>query len=94
MSAERGTAWPQAKRRAHEVRKACDAFLCAQRHQIGGRTLQLAGILNEDNAVAGLGDLCQQRIGERGLAGRCAAGNEDILAPGDSVCQRAPASPS
>lgn len=40
------------------------------------------GSLVRAYAIAGLGDLCQQRIGERGLAGRCAACNEDILAAG------------
>jgi hypothetical protein len=40
--------------------------------------LQLARILDQDDAIGGLGDLGQQRIGERGLAGRGAARDENV----------------
>jgi hypothetical protein len=44
--------------------------------------LQLARILDQDDAIGGLGDFGQQRIGERGLAGRGAAGDENVGADG------------
>jgi hypothetical protein len=40
--------------------------------------LQLARVLDQDDAIGGLGDLGEQRIGERGLAGRGAARDEDV----------------
>ena len=42
--------------------------------------MQLARILDQHHAVAGLGDLGEQRVDQRGLAGRGAAGDEDVLA--------------
>ena len=48
--------------------------------RFGARALQLARVLDQDDAVGGLGDLGEQRVDERGLAGRGAAGDEDVLA--------------
>ncbi len=45
--------------------------------------MQLARVLDQHHAVAGLGNLSQQRIDQRGLAGRGAAGDQDVLAGGD-----------
>jgi hypothetical protein len=42
--------------------------------------LQLARILDQHDAVAGLGDLGEQRVDQCGLAGRGAAGHEHVLA--------------
>jgi len=42
--------------------------------------LQLARILDQHDAVAGLGDLGKDRVDERGLAGRGTAGDEHVLA--------------
>jgi hypothetical protein len=42
--------------------------------------LQLAGVLDQHHAVGGLGDLGQQGVDQSGLAGGCAAGDEDVLA--------------
>jgi len=41
--------------------------------------LQLARVLDQDDAVAGFGDLRQERVDQRGLAGRGAAGDEYVL---------------
>jgi hypothetical protein len=37
-----------------------------------------ARILDQDDAIVCLSDLCQQRVGECRLAGRSAAGDEDV----------------
>jgi len=50
--------------------------------------LQLARILDEDDAVFCLSDLGEQRVGQRGLARRGAARDEDIGARGDTLAQR------
>jgi len=42
--------------------------------------LQLARVLDQNHAVASLGDLREQRIDQRGLAGGGAAGDEDVAA--------------
>ena len=65
---------------AHEIGQRGDAVLGAQRHEVRRGALQLARILDQHDAVAGLGDLGEQRVGQRGLAGRGAAGDEDVLA--------------
>ena len=67
------------KRGADEIGQRGRAVLGAQRHEIGRGALQLARILDQHDAVAGLGDLGEQRIDQRGLAGRGAAGDEDVL---------------
>src|SRR5215467_13790468 len=41
---------------------------------------ELACVLQDDDALVLGGDLGQQRIDERGLARRCAAGHDDVLA--------------
>ncbi len=43
----------------------------------------------EDDAIGGLRDLGEQRVGERGLAGRGAAGNEDIAPIGNDRARSA-----
>jgi hypothetical protein len=51
--------------------------------RFGRAALQLARVLDQNHAVAGAGDLGQERVGEGGLAGACAAGGEDVLARGE-----------
>ena len=88
--ADRDTVGAQAQRRADEIGERGDAVLGAQRHEVGRRALQLARILDQHHAVGGLGDLGEQRVGERGLAGRSAAGDEDVLALPDRRAQQLP----
>ena len=51
-----------------------------RRHEVGRRALQLAGVLDQHHAVAGQRHLGQERVGERGLAGGGAAGDQDVAA--------------
>ena len=57
-----------------------DAVLGAQRHEIGRCALQLARVLDQHHPVAGLGDFGEERVDQRGLAGRGPAGDEDVPA--------------
>ena len=78
----------QPQRRAHQVRQADHAVSGAQRHQVRGRALQLAGILDQHHAVAGLGHLGQQRVDQGGLACGGAAGDQDVAALDDRYLER------
>ena len=69
---------PKPQRRAHQIGHGDDAGFGAQRHAIGRRALQLARILDQDHPLIELGDLGEERIGERGLAGARAAGDQEI----------------
>ena len=86
--ADRDAIGPQPQRRAHEIGERGDAVLGAQRHQVRRRALQLARVLDQHDAVAGLGDLGEQRVDERRLAGRRAAGDQDVPALGNGSAQR------
>ena len=79
---------PQAQRRAHEIGKRGRAILGAQRDEVGRRALQFAGVLDQHDAVAGLGDLGKKRVDQGGLAGRGAAGDEDVLALANARAQQ------
>ena len=74
------TIGPKPQRRTDEIGERGRAVFCAQRDQVRRRTLQLARILDQHDAVAGLGDLGEESVDQRGLAGRGAAGDEHILA--------------
>ncbi len=50
--------------------------------------LQLDRVFEQDHAIARGGDLMQQRIGERGLAGAGAAGDEDVLPLAHGIAQK------
>lgn len=76
-----------AKRGTDEIGERGDAVLRAHRDEVGCRALQLAGVLDQDDAIRGLGDLGEQCVGERGLAGRGAAGDEDIAPIGNRLAQ-------
>ena len=54
----------QAQRGANEIGERGDTVLGAKRHEIWGFALQLAGILDQHDAIGGLGDLRQQRVGK------------------------------
>ena len=49
--------------------------------------MEFARILDQNDAVGGFGDFREQRVGKRGLAGRGAAGDEDVGAGCDRVAQ-------
>ena len=78
--ADRDAVGPQPERGADEIGQRGRVILGAQRNEVWRGALQLARILDQHHAVAGLGDLGQQRVDQRGLAGRGAAGDEDVLA--------------
>ena len=86
--ADRDAVGPQAQRRAHQIGERGDAVLGAQRHEVRRCALQLAGVLDQHDAIGGLGDLGEQRIDEGGLAGRGAAGDQDVAALGDGLAQK------
>ena len=77
--ADRNAVGPQPQGRADEIGQRGRAVLGAQRHEVGRGALQLARILDQHHAVAGLGDLGEERVDQRRLAGRGAPGDEDIL---------------
>ena len=76
--ADRDPVGPKAQGRADQVGERGDAILGAQRNEIGRGALQLARVLDQHHPVAGLGDLGQQGIGQRRLASRGPARNEDV----------------
>ena len=76
--ADRDAVGAQPKRRLHEIGKRGHAVLGAERHEVRRGALQLARVLDQHDPVAGPGDLGEQRVDERRLAGRGAAGDEDV----------------
>jgi hypothetical protein len=85
--ADRNTVGPKPKGGTDEVGQRSCAVLGAQRYKVWRGALQLARILDQHHPVAGLGDLGEQRVDQRGLAGRGAAGDEDVLAFPDRLQQ-------
>src|SRR5882757_4423646 len=67
----------QAERGANEIGERSNAILGPERYEVRRLALQFTRILDQDDPIGGLCDLRQQRIGERGLAGRGTAGDED-----------------
>ena len=92
--ADRDAIRPQAQRGANEIGERGDAVLGAQRHEVRRLALQLAGILDQHDAIGGLCDFGEQRVGERGLAGGGAAGDQDVAALGDGRAQRSRPDPA
>ncbi len=78
--ADRNAVGPKTQRRTDEIGQRGGAVLGAQRDEVRRGALQLARILDQHDAVAGLGDLGEERVDQRGLAGRGAAGDEHVLA--------------
>jgi hypothetical protein len=85
--ADRDAIRAQAQRRTHQIGERRHAILGAHRDQIGRGALQFARVFNDHDAVRSLGDFCQQRVGQRGFAGRGAARDKDIGARGDVQAQ-------
>src|SRR5579863_9007631 len=77
--ANRDSIWAQPQRGADQVRERGRAVLGAERHKVWRGTLQLPGVLDQNHAVAAPGDFGEERIDQRRLAGRSAAGDEDVL---------------
>ena len=71
---------PQSHRGAHQFGHGHHACTGAQRHVVARRALQFHCVFQHQHAVASAGDLGQQRVGERGLAGAGTAGDQDVLA--------------
>ena len=78
--ADRDAIGTQAQGRSHEVGQGRGAVLGAERHEVRHGALQLAGVFDQHDPIAGLGDLCQEGVNQRRLAGRGAAGNENVPA--------------
>ena len=51
-----------------------------KRDEVRRLALELAGVLDQHDAIGCLGDFGEQRVDERGLAGRCAARDQDVAA--------------
>ena len=80
---DRDAVGTEPERGLDEIGKGGRAVLGAERHEVRRRALQLARILDQDDAVVGPRDLGEQRVDERCLAGGGAAGDEHVPALGD-----------
>ena len=82
----------EAKGRTDEIGERDDAILGAERNQVLCLALKLAGVFDQNHAVGGLGDFGEQRIRERSLAGRGAAGDENVatIGHGGTQCRGLP----
>src|SRR3990167_2758850 len=69
----------QAQSGAHQISHGHHAGPGAQGDVIEGGALQLDRVFQYQDAVTGTGYLCEQRVGEGGLAGTGTAGYEDVL---------------
>lgn len=78
--------WSQSQRGPHQIRQGGDTVFGAHGDEVGCGD-RLARVLDDDDAIRGLGDLGEQRIGECGLAGRGAAGDKDVGPGGDRLAQ-------
>ena len=79
---------PQTQRRSDKIGQGRNAVLGPQRHQIGRCALQLQRILDQDDTVGRGCDLGEQRIGERRLACRGAADDQNVLSRSDRSGKR------
>ena len=75
------------KGRADEVGERGDAVLRSHGDEVRRGALKLARIFDDDDAIRGFGDFCQQRVGQRGLAGAGAFRDEDVGARDDALAQ-------
>lgn len=75
----RDTVGPQAQGGPHQFGQGYDTIPCTHGDQIGGCALQFPRIFDQHDAITGFRDLGQQRIDQRGLAGRCPAGDQDVF---------------
>jgi hypothetical protein len=75
--ADRNAVGTKPKARSHQVRHG-DARRRAQSNDIGGVAAKLARVLDEDDPVLAFGRDREQGVGERRLAARGAARDEDV----------------
>ena len=68
------------QRRTDEIGERGRAIFGAKRDEVRRGALQLARILDQHDAVAGLGDFGEESVDQRGFAGGGAAGDEHVLA--------------
>lgn len=59
----------QAQRRANQFGERCDAILGSHGNEVGRGALQLARVLDDDDAIFGFRDFGQKCVRERRLAG-------------------------
>ena len=79
---------PEPQRRAYEIGQRDRAPSCPERNAVLGSALQLARVLDQDHPLVAFRDFGQQRIGERGLARRRAAGDQDVAPLAHGLPQR------
>ena len=77
----------QAQRRADEIGHRDDPWSRAERSRFCGGTLQLARVLDQDDALVDTGHCGEKRIGERGFPRASAAGHQDVVPLGDAGFQ-------
>jgi len=82
--ADRNAIRPKPKSRPDEIGQRRGAVLGAERQEIGRGALQLARVLDQHHAVAGPGDLSEERVDQGGLAGRHTVSDEDALPLADA----------
>ncbi len=86
--ADRDAVGPQTERGTDELRQRRDAILGSERHQVRRGALQLARVLDQHDAIAGLGDLGKKRVDQGGLASGRPARDQDVATMGDRDLQR------
>ena len=84
---DRNAVRAEAQRGADEIGERCHPVFGPQSHQVWRGTLQFARIFDQDDAIARLRDLCEKRVGQRGLAGRRPARDKDVSSPCDGLAQ-------
>jgi hypothetical protein len=85
--AHRNAIGPQPQRRAHQVGERGDAVPGAQRDQVRRLALQLADILDQNDPLGGLGHLGEECVDEGRLAGRRAAGDQNIVSLRNGIAE-------
>ena len=75
--ADRNSVGAQSQARTDEIAEG-DARRGSQRNDVGCVAAQLARVLDQNDPVAGRSRNTEQRVGQRRLAGRGAAGDEDV----------------
>ncbi len=86
--ADGDTIGPEAQRRADQLGQRHHAVLGPHGDEVGRGALQLSRVFDQNDAIGSLGDFCQQRVDQRGLARARAARDEDVGAALDAVAQR------
>ena len=85
--ADDDTIGAQAQRRADKIGHRDDAWSRPERYRVGGGTLQLACVLDQDDALVDPRHFGEERVGECGLPRAGAAGDQDVIALCDTGLQ-------